>query len=205
MKYFKTALIVTALILGISVVAYAQDIGAILDSLESSPASSGRKINLVGIIDVNSARKAVAQLKQFDSESNQEIEIDIMSPGGSVYDGFAIIDQMAASKSPIKTVCEGYCMSMGAFILTAGTLGHRFAMPNSTIMVHTVASEYSGHIKDMDNDVAEAHRLQNIINKILEKATGLDETKIMQLCDHDNFMSPETAKSLHLIDGIVGQ
>lgn len=164
-----------------------------------------RIISIAGPISEKTAIDTIAQLKYLNSSSNEEIEIDITSPGGSVYAGLAIIDAMAASSSPIKTVCEGYCMSMGGVILAAGTHGRRFAMPLSTILLHQVSSKSEGTLTELENDLKETQRLQNIMTVVLEKATGLDKDKLNIIMNHDNFMTPATAKELNLIDGIVGK
>lgn len=166
---------------------------------------SDRTISLIGEIDINVARKTIDALKDLDASGNGEITIIITSPGGSVYDGLGIIDQMAATKSPIKTVCEGSCMSMAAVILASGTNGHRFSMPHATIMVHTVATQIEGHLNVVKNDIAEAQRLQDIVTSLLATDTGLDEKTLTTLMDHDNYMPPQTAKSYHLIDRVVGE
>lgn len=177
------------------------DVGDLLNDL----LKENRTVYINGEIGDGLAQQVVSQLKSLDKNSHEPIEIIITSYGGSVYSGLQILDEMAAIKSPIKTVCEGYCMSMAAVLLSAGTKGQRFAMPLSTILLHQVAGGMQGKLADMQNDLNEAKRLQDLMTSILKQHTGLDDVKLAQVMDHDNFMTPETAKSLNLIDGIVGK
>lgn len=193
------ALLTVTLMLSASA-AYA-DVGDLLNDL----LKENRVIYINGEIGDGLAQQVVSQLKSLDKNSHEPIEIDITSYGGSVYSGLQILDAMAAVKSPIKTVCEGYCMSMAAVLLASGTKGQRYSMPLATILLHQVAGGMQGKLADMQNDLNEAKRLQDVMTSILKKDTGLDETKLAQVMDHDNFMTAETAKSLNLIDGIVGK
>jgi ATP-dependent Clp protease protease subunit len=171
---------------------------------QSTPQPS-RTITMVGEVDEKMAIETINELKSLNLSSNEEIEIDITSPGGSVYDGLAIIDAMNASKSPIKTVCQGYCMSMAGVILASGTHGHRFAMPMATILLHQVSSECKGTISQINNDLQESKRLQDLMTSVLQSKTGLSKDKLNEIMNHDNYMSPTEAKSFNIIDGIVGK
>lgn len=167
--------------------------------------SDPRVILISGEIGEDTADRFVSDLKRLDSINNVEIEIDISSYGGSVYAGLKIIDAMRLAKSPIKTVCEGYCMSMGAFILASGSKGRRFSMPNATILMHQVSGGMRGTISDLENTLKEAKRLQGVIIGILQQTTGLNEEQLLKVMDHDNYMTPITAKELHLIDDIISE
>lgn len=177
------------------------DIGDLINDLMTT----NRVITINGEIGDGLAQQVVSQLKSLDKVSHEPIEIDITSYGGSVYSGLQILDAMAAVKSPIKTVCEGYCMSMAGVILAAGSPGQRYSMPMATILLHQISGGMQGNLSAMQNDLNEAKRLSVLMNSILKQHTGLDDAKLEEIQNHDNFMSPETAKSLHLIDGIVGK
>lgn len=168
-----------------------------------SPRENNRIISIVGTIDESLANYVVIQIKDMNMDSDDEIEISISSYGGSVYAGLKIIDAMKASRSPIRTVCEGYCMSMGALILSSGTKGHRVSMPNATILLHQVSAGAQGTLTELENNLQEIRRIQGVINGILKENTGLSEEKLTKVQDHDNYMSPVEAKKLKLIDGII--
>lgn len=166
---------------------------------------SDRTISVSGEISDMMADQIVTRLKSLDKENNEEIEMTITSYGGSVYDGLKILDAMKQVKSPIKTICEGYCMSMGAIILVSGTPGKRFSMPNATILLHEISSGTRGSLTQMENDLKEGKRLQGLLTNILKDATCLDEETLTKLMDHDNYMTPQEAMDLNLIDGIIGK
>ena len=118
-----------------------------------------------------------------------------------MYAGLQIYDYMKASKAPIHTVCEGSCMSMGAYLLSWGTI--RESNPNATIMLHQVGGGIQGRLNEMLAEVKECIRLQNIVNHITEEHTGLDHNTLLLLENYDDFMSPEQARHYNLIDTIT--
>ncbi len=162
-----------------------------------------RDIYLRGPIDMPMAFFIGKQIEMYNLEGNREITIHITSPGGEVYAGLQIYDYMVESKAPIRTSCEGMCMSMAAYLLSSGTT--RQSSAHATIMFHQVGAATQGKINEMLGDIKEAQRLQNTLNDILSKRSGLSVEQLNKLEDHDNFMSPEEAKRLNLIDNITGK
>ena len=162
-----------------------------------------RDIYLHGEVTEALALGIGAAIQDLNEQGSQEITIHITSPGGSVYGGLQIYDYMKQSKAPIKTVCEGYCVSMAAFILSWGTT--RSAMAHSTIMFHQVSTKTEGSLAEIINELSETSRLQAICNTITQEHSHLSLDAITKLEDHDNYMSPTQAKSLGLIDSIIGE
>jgi ATP-dependent Clp protease protease subunit len=162
-----------------------------------------RLVYLTGEVSDITAAEAIKSIKDFDLKNHDDIELDIMSQGGSVYAGLALIDTMQSVGSDIKTVCIGYCMSMGAFILASGTPGKRTAMPNATVMLHQVSDVSSGKLAELQNSVHESERLQKLLTSMMVKATGLSEAKLGEIMNHDNYMNPGEANRLGVID-IIG-
>lgn len=142
-------------------------------------------------------------INEYNYEGANEIVMHITSPGGSVYAGLQIYDYMKQSKVKIRTVCEGYCFSMGAYLLAMGDI--RQAYPHSSIMFHQVHSQSSGPLTELAADLAEATRLQNSMNEILHDRTGISFSQLKKIEDHDNYMSPDAAKDVGLIDSIIGE
>ena len=157
---------------------------------------------MTGEVTDTSVADSIKSLKEFDAKNHSDIELDIMSQGGSVYAGLALIDVMQSAGSDIKTVCVGYCMSMGAFILAAGTPGKRTALPNATVMLHQVSDASSGKLAELQNSLRESERLQKLLTIMLVKGTGQSEAKLGEVMNHDNFLDPEQAKALGIIDTI---
>lgn len=166
------------------------------------PFSSG-DIYLHGEITDEMALSIGSAIKQLNDEDVSEITIHISSPGGSVYAGLQIYDYMHESKAKIRTSCEGFCMSMGAYLLSFGDI--RQSSAHATIMYHQISTSAQGTIKGITEDLAEAQRLQDVVNDILKTRSGLSTNQINIIESHDNYMSPEQAKTLGLIDNIVGE
>ena len=185
-------------------------VGALLFAAPSSKAqpitaASLRVITINGPIDDFTAARVSAQLKAFDETGHEEIEMNITSYGGSVYAGLRIVGSMESIKSPVKTVCEGHCMSMATYILASGEPGRRFALPYTTILLHEVSGGSIGTLQTMKNDVGEAERLQNLLTQILSKHTGIGTTELTKLMDHDNYLSVEEALKYNIIDFVKGK
>lgn len=151
------------------------------------------------VIDSDLANGIISQLLYLDSLSHDEISIYINSPGGSAYDGLAIIDIMNIIKSPIKTVCVGTAMSMAAFILICGDT--RTSTENSTIMLHQLSSWARGKLSNMIIDLKEAERLENVIYNIIQSKTNIPDFKTKLLTDW--YLSPQEAKEFNIIDDII--
>ena len=154
-------------------------------------------------IDDHVASLVVAQLLFLEAEDpDKDICIYINSPGGSVTAGMAIYDTMNYIKCDVSTICIGLAASMGAFLLSSGAKGKRFALPNSEIMIHQPLGGASGQATDV---MIRAKLLQDTkerLTKILAQNTGQDYEKVYQDTDRDNFMTAEEALKYGLIDKI---
>jgi ATP-dependent Clp protease protease subunit len=150
------------------------------------------------------ANVVVAQLLFLESEDpDKEIAIYINSPGGSVTAGFAIYDTMNHVKAPISTICVGQAASMGAFLLSCGTKGRRFALPNCRIMVHQPWGGAQGQASDIEIQAREILRLRDRLNKILAHNTGQMLERIQNDTDRDRFMSAYEARDYGLVDEVM--
>lgn len=155
-------------------------------------------------IDDNVANSIVAQLLFLEAESpEKDISIYINSPGGSVTAGMAIYDTMQFIKPDVQTICMGMAASMGAFLLTAGAKGKRYALPNAEVMIHQPLGGAQGQATEIE--IAAKHILytREKLNKILAERTGQPLEIIERDTDRDNFMSAERAKEYGLIDHII--
>jgi ATP-dependent Clp protease, protease subunit len=162
-----------------------------------------RVVFIVGPINEQTANLVVAQLLFLESENpDKEIALYINSPGGSVYAGMAIYDTMQFIKSDVSTICVGMAASMGAFLLTAGAKGKRYALPNSRIMIHQPSGGSQGQASDIEIQAREILYLRERINRILADRTGQPIERIARDTDRDNFMSADDALSYGLIDKI---
>jgi len=156
-----------------------------------------------GINDVV-ANVIVAQLLFLESEDpDKEIAIYINSPGGSVTAGFAIYDTMNHVKAPVSTICVGQAASMGAFLLSCGAKGRRFALPNCRIMVHQPWGGAQGQASDIEIQAKEILRLRDRLNKILAHNTAQPLERIQNDTDRDRFMSAYEAKEYGLVDEVM--
>ena len=165
-----------------------------------------RIIFLVGPVNDQAANLIVAQLLFLESENpEKDISIYINSPGGSVYAGMAIFDTMQFIKPDVSTMCCGLAASMGAFLLSAGAKGKRFALPNSRIMVHQPSGGAQGMASDIEIQAKEILYLRQRLNRILADNTGQSIEKVAQDTDRDNFMSAEESKIYGLIDKVLGR
>jgi ATP-dependent Clp protease protease subunit len=163
-----------------------------------------RVIFLVGGIDDNVANLVVAQLLFLESENpDKDISLYINSPGGSVTAGMSIYDTMQFIKPDISTLCIGQACSMGAFLLTGGTKGKRFALPNSRMMIHQPLGGFQGQASDIEIHAKEILTLKHKLNQILADNTGQPIEKIADDTDRDNFMSADTAVEYGLIDKVL--
>lgn len=150
------------------------------------------------------AQEVISQMSMLEAiNPGKDIELHINSPGGSVTAGLAIYDKMKDIRCDVKTVCEGQAASMAAVLLCAGTPGKRFAMPNSTIMVHGPSAGMEGTAIDMKIQMNEIERLRDRMVEIMSDWTGLTKERVVQMMERDHFMSPEKAKANGLIDAIV--
>ena len=145
-----------------------------------------------------------AQLLFLESQDpEKEIYLYINSPGGSVTAGMAIYDTMNYITPPIATVCMGRAASMGAFLLSAGQKGMRYALPNSQVMIHQPLGGFQGQATDIDINAREILRMRETLNGLLAKHTGQPIEKIAQDTERDNFMTAEMAQAYGLVDKVL--
>ena len=150
------------------------------------------------------ANLLIAQLLFLESEDpDKDINFYINSPGGVVTSGMAVYDTMQYIKPDIATVCIGQASSMGALLLTAGTSGKRYSLPNSRIMIHQPLGGSQGQASDIAIQAKEILRVKDKINKILANHTGQNLEKIQEDTDRDFFMSGEEAREYGLIDKVM--
>lgn len=162
-----------------------------------------RIIFISGVIDDDISNIVIAELLYLDSVSNDDIYVYINSVGGSVSSGLAIYDTMNLVRSDICTLGIGTAASMGAFLLSSGTIGKRYSLPNTNIMIHQVLSSFEGctnNIKDSTDRIIE---LQKKLNKILSKNTKKSIKKIENDIKKDFYMSAGEACEYGLIDKVL--
>jgi len=163
-----------------------------------------RIIFLGGPINDVVANAVIAQLLFLDSQDpKKDIQIYINSPGGVVTAGFAIYDTMQYVKADVSTICIGIAASMGAVLLTAGTSGKRFILPNSEVLLHQVMGGAEGQAVDIDIAARQILKVKDRLNQILAKHTGKDIKKLEKDTDRDFFMSAEEAKEYGVVDKIL--
>ena len=163
-----------------------------------------RIIMLSGEIEDSMASAIVAQLLFLEAEDpDKDIYLYINSPGGVVTSGFSIYDTMNYIKPDVCTICIGQAASMGAFLLSCGAKGKRYALPNSRIMIHQPLGGAQGQATDMEITVKEILRIKENLNKILAANTGQKLAKIEKDTDRDFFMSAKEAAEYGLIDKVL--
>lgn len=163
-----------------------------------------RVIFFVGPVNDHSANLVVAQLLFLESENpDKDISLYINSPGGSVYAGLAIYDTMQFVKPDVSTLCTGIAASMGAFLLSAGTKGKRYTLPNSRIMIHQPSGGAQGQASDIQIQAREILSLRERLNGILASNTGQPIERIEEDTERDHFMSAEDAVSYGLVDKVL--
>ena len=151
-----------------------------------------------------SASLVVAELLFLEAEDpGKDIQLYINSPGGSVTAGMAIYDTMQYIKCDVSTICLGMAASMGAFLLAGGTKGKRFALPNSTIMIHQPSGGAKGQATEIQIVADHIAKTKRTLNEILAANTGQPLEVVEKDTDRDNYMSAEEALAYGLIDGVV--
>lgn len=162
-----------------------------------------RIIFLSGEINDALANTVVAQLIYLEGKDpTKDISLYINSPGGSVSAGLAIYDTMNYIKCDVSTICIGLAASMGAFLLSSGTKGKRFALPNSEIMIHQPLGGAQGQASDIKIAAEHILRTKAKLNRILAENSGKDIATLERDTDRDNFMSAEEARAYGLIDKV---
>ncbi|MDE0144395.1 MAG: ATP-dependent Clp endopeptidase proteolytic subunit ClpP [Nitrospira sp.] len=146
----------------------------------------------------------IAQLLFLEAEDpEKDINLYINSPGGSVTAGMGIYDTMQYVKPPITTICLGQAASMGALLLTAGTKGKRYALPNARVMIHQPMGGFQGQATEIDIHAREILKIRERLNQIMAEHTGQSLDKISQDTERDYFMSGTEAKDYGLIDEVI--
>lgn len=156
--------------------------------------------------EVNSASAGlvVAQLLYLESQDpNKDICLYINSPGGSVIDGMAIYDTIQYIKCDVSTICVGLAASMGAFLLSSGTKGKRFALPNSEVMIHQPSGGAQGQATDIEIHTKHILHTKKKLNEILAANTGQSIETITKDTERDNFMTAQQAMEYGLIDKVI--
>lgn len=163
-----------------------------------------RVVFLVGEVNDHSANLIVAQMLFLESENpDKDIHFYINSPGGSVTAGMAIYDTMQFIKPAVSTLCIGQAASMGAFLLTAGEKGKRFALPNSRVMIHQPLGGFRGQASDIEIHAREILYLKQKLNQMLAFHTGQTVEAIERDTDRDNFLSAADAVAYGLVDQVL--
>lgn len=165
-----------------------------------------RVVFLVGPVNDQTANLVVAQLLFLESENpDKDISLYINSPGGSVSAGMAIYDTMNFIKPSVSTLCIGMAASMGAFLLSAGEKGKRFALPNSKIMIHQPLGGMQGQATDIEIHAKDILKTKATLNRILAERTGQPLEKIERDTDRDYFLEADEAKSYGLVDQVIAK
>ena len=165
-----------------------------------------RVIFITGAVEDHMANLIVAQLLFLEADNpDKDINLYINSPGGSVTAGMSIYDTMSYIKPDISTLCIGQASSMGAVLLTGGTKGKRFALPNSRIMIHQPLGGFQGQASDIEIHAKEVLKIRTKLNEVLSKHSGQKIATIEQDTERDNFMSGEEACDYGLIDKVISK
>jgi ATP-dependent Clp protease protease subunit len=152
------------------------------------------------------ANLIVAQLLFLDREDpEKDISFYINSPGGQITSGMAIYDTMQLIHAPVSTIAVGMAASMGTILLTAGTQGKRYALPNATIHLHQPLGGVQGQAVDIEIEAREILRIRDLLNSVLKRHTGLTDEQILKYTDRNFYMTPTMAKELGVIDDVLGK
>ena len=163
-----------------------------------------RIVFLVGPVTETTANLVVAQMLFLESENpDKEISFYINSPGGSVAAGMAIYDTMEFIRPDVSTLCIGMAASMGAFLLAAGAKGKRFALPNSTVMIHQPSGGFQGQVSDIERHAQFVIDLKKRFIEQMAKFTGRTAEQVERDHDRDNFLTAEQAKEYGMVDQVL--
>ena len=165
-----------------------------------------RVIFLVGPVNDQTANLVVAQLLFLESENpDKDISFYINSPGGSVTAGMAIYDTMQFIKPDVSTLCVGMAASMGAFLLSAGTKGKRFSLPNSRVMIHQPSGGAQGQASDIEIHARDILKTRDQLNRIMAHNTGQTVEKIERDTERDYFMFADEAQTYGVVDQVIAK
>lgn len=162
-----------------------------------------RIIIINGEIDSTLSNSVVAQLLYLDSINNEDISLYINSPGGNVSDGFAIYDTMNLIKSDVSTIGMGMCASMAAFLLSSGTKGKRYILPNCEVMIHQPLGGASGQATEIKIAAEHILKTKEKLNKILSLNTSKKLSEIERDTDRDNYMTASESLEYGIVDEII--
>jgi len=163
-----------------------------------------RVMFITGPIEDHMATLVTAQLLFLEAENpKKEIAMYINSPGGVVTSGMAIYDTMQFIKPPVSTFCMGLAASMGSLLLTAGTAGMRFALPNARILLHQPSGGFQGQASDIERHAEDIIKMKRRLNEIYVKHTGQSYETIERTLDRDFFLTSEEARQFGLIDKVI--
>ena len=162
-----------------------------------------RVVFLSGEINDDVANLVVAQLIYLESKDpTKDICLYINSPGGSVSAGLAIYDTMNYIRCDVSSICIGLAASMGAFLLSSGTKGKRFALPNSEIMIHQVLGGAQGQATDVEIQTKQLLKIKQKLNRLLAENVGRDIAEVERDTERDNYLSASEAKAYGIIDDV---
>ena len=163
-----------------------------------------RVVFLIGPVDDATANLVVAQMLFLESENpDKDINFYINSPGGSISAGMAIYDTMQFIKPDVSTLCVGMAASMGAFLLAAGAKGKRFALPNSTVLIHQPLGGFQGQASDIAIHAKYILSLRERLNRLLAEHTGKPIEQIEKDTERDNFLTADESLAYGLIDKVL--
>lgn len=162
-----------------------------------------RVVFLSGQVNDDMANTIVAQLIYLESKDpTKDISLYINSPGGSVSAGLAIYDTMKYIRCDVCTICIGMAASMGAFLLSSGTKGKRYALPNSEIMIHQVLGGAQGQATDVEIQTKQLLKVKNKLNKLLAENVGKPVEEVQKDTERDNYLTAEEAKAYGIVDEV---
>lgn len=172
----------------------------------SSVLLDSRIINLVGEVDEAMAHRVTSALLVLDSlDKKKPIHLYINSPGGSIHDGLAIIDTMNLVGAPVYTYVLGYAASMGAAILSAGAKGHRYATPNSYVMIHQASSGARGHVEDMKVSMKHTENLNDLMADLIGRNCGKDAKWYKKATNRDKWLTSKDSLEVGIVDKVLGK
>jgi len=155
-------------------------------------------------VNDTTASLVVAQMLYLEAQDpDKDIQFYINSPGGSVTAGFAIYDTMQYIKTDVSTICIGLAASMGAFLLSSGANGKRFALPNAEIMIHQPTGGFKGQATDIQIHAENILRTKDKLIRILSQNTGKAFEDVKAASERDNFMTADEAKDFGIIDSVI--
>ena len=161
-----------------------------------------RKVFLWGQVDDKSAKHVVDRLMYLDSQSNEEIQFFINSPGGYVTAGFSMYDTIMSLKSPVSTIASGLCASMGSILLSAGKKGRRFIQPHARVMIHQPSGGARGQASNIEIQAQEIIKTKELSAKILADNCDQDFDKVMKDFNKDYWMDAQESIDYGIVDAI---